>query len=192
MSKSEKPTWITDETPDNASPLPTVLEPLEPIIRRPGGGHNAHSAEVKLRTILLIAQQGVTAAAKETGIPLKTVKDWAMQAKDEIALIRETEFVEEIDQKIRDILSAIEPNKIESANFRDLLVGLGIALDKRQQLLGPQKKQGQHLHLRAVFKGEGAIEVTTVTNNDERRINDERDDNRSEISFLGTRKARNN
>jgi hypothetical protein len=145
----------------NLSDLPASLpEIVEPNIRRHGGGSNKHPLDLKLRAILLTAQQGAAAAAKDTGVPLRTVQDWALEAKNEIATIRSAQFAEELDQKISDILKEIDPDKIKDAKFRDLLVGLGIALDKRQQLLGPQKNQEPHRRLRIVWTNNaGAVEI---------------------------------
>lgn len=146
-----------DEKHDNE------IEVLTPIPRPYEGkpAHNAHPPETKLRAIGLIAKKGPSEAAKELGISRHTIEDWAAEYREEIALIRSAEFTDEIDNKIRDILKQIQPEKIEKANFRDLLVGLGIAIDKRQQLLGPQKKEQPRQRLRIVWKGEssGAIEV---------------------------------
>lgn len=139
-------------------PVPRIWEE-KPELR---GNQLDYPPETKLRAIMLIAQKGTSAAAKETGVALRTVQGWAVEHKDEIAMIRAAEFTEEIDQKIRDILKEIKPEKIKNASFRDLLVGLGIAIDKRQQLLGPQKSKEAPQRLRIAWKsGEGAVEVET-------------------------------
>lgn len=154
MDEAEKNADI-GETQEVLTPLPRPYE------GRPS--HNAHPPEEKLRAVALIAQKGPGAAAEETGIPLRTVQTWAREYREEIEMLRENEFVEEIDRKIKDILQEIDVSKIKSASFRDLLIGLGISIDKRSQLLDQRKKaKTAPVRLRVAWKdGAGAVELET-------------------------------
>lgn len=69
--------------------------------------------------------------------------------------------IKRLDDLIEDVLNYLsDPTKLEKTKPRDLAVILGILYDKRQIAIDAHiQKRTSNLRLRAVFKGEGAIEI---------------------------------
>jgi predicted DNA-binding protein YlxM (UPF0122 family) len=140
-------------------------EVLEPIDYPRGGPQTTPDVERQIEILQQAIEQGesIPVIAKRYGVSRRAIQHYIAQAKEEIELnsqLLDIKLVESLDTKIREIVLAVDKSKLATATVRDLAIAAGIFLDKRKELLGPRSGTG-NLRLRATFRGEGAIEVTT-------------------------------
>jgi hypothetical protein len=138
---------------------------LEPIDYPRGGPQTTPDVERQIEILQQAIEQGesIPVIAKRYGVSRRAIQHYIAQAKEEIELnsqLLDIKLVESLDTKIREIVLAVDKSKLATATVRDLAIAAGIFLDKRKELLGPRSGTG-NLRLRATFRGEGAIEVTT-------------------------------
>ena len=86
--------------------------------------------------------------------------------KEEVAAAAEVADlvkIKKLDELIAEILNYLsDPVRLEKTKPRDLAVILGILADKRQIAIDAHiRKRAANLRLRAVFRGEGAVEIET-------------------------------
>lgn len=145
-------------------PTPTedILAPL-PRAWEGKPAHNAYPEEVKQQAIdLALSLKSVSKAAKETGVPARTIYVWLAEEHLTNALGWDLTTSRELEGKIDRILERIGPDKIEQAGLRDLAVSLGILLDKRQALR-PKQQAGPPAILRVAWSGgKGAVEISPL------------------------------
>jgi predicted DNA-binding protein YlxM (UPF0122 family) len=140
-------------------------EVLKPIDYPRGGPQTQPDVERQIEILQQAIEQGesIPVIAKRYGVSRRAIQHYIAQAKEEIELnsqLLDIKLVESLDTKIREIVLAVDKSKLATATVRDLAIAAGIFLDKRKELLGPRSGTG-NLRLRATFRGEGAIEVTT-------------------------------
>jgi hypothetical protein len=88
------------------------------------------------------------------------------QFKEEVAATAEVADlvrIKKLDDLIVEVLNYLsDPERLKETKSKDLAVILGILVDKRQLALDTYvKKRPSNLRLRAVFRGEGTVEVET-------------------------------
>jgi len=138
---------------------------LEGIDYPRGGPQTTPDVERQIEILQQAIEQGesIPVIAKRYGVSRQAIQHYIAQAKEEIELnsqLLDIKLVESLDSKIKEIVMAVDKSKLATATVRDLAIAAGIFLDKRKELLGPRSGTG-NLRLRATFRGEGAIEVTT-------------------------------
>jgi hypothetical protein len=138
---------------------------LEPIDYPRGGPQTTPDVERQLLVLADGVRHGLSVPeiVKKHGIGRSTVQTYLAQMREEIELnsqIVDMDLAKALEGKVYQIVKAVDKPKLEKAGIRDLAIAAGIFLDKRKELLGPRSGTG-NLRLRATFRGEGAIEVTT-------------------------------
>lgn len=141
------------------------VEVLTPIPRPYEGkpAHNAYPPEVKQQAVELAVQlRSSVKAAHQLGIPSQTVQKWVAEEMARNAGDWDAFQVKELEDRIEQILARVEPDKIEKAGLRDVVIAAGVLFDKRAALLGTtgRKDKEPTRKLRVVWKdGSGAVEV---------------------------------
>jgi hypothetical protein len=140
-------------------------EVLTGIDYRRGGPQTQPDVERQLLVLADGVRHGLSVPeiVKKHGIGRSTVQTYLAQMREEIELnsqIVDMDLAKALEGKVYQIIKAVDKPKLEKAGIRDLAIAAGIFLDKRKELLGPRSGTG-NLRLRATFRGEGAIEVTT-------------------------------
>jgi hypothetical protein len=140
-------------------------EVLTGIDYRRGGPQTQPDVERQLLVLADGVRHGLSVPeiVKKHGIGRSTVQTYLAQMREEIELnsqIVDMDLAKALEGKVYQIIKAVDKSKLEKAGIRDLAIAAGIFLDKRKELLGPRSGTG-NLRLRATFRGEGAIEVTT-------------------------------
>lgn len=130
-----------------------------------GGPQTQPDVERQIAVLQQAIEQGesIPVIARRYGVSRQAIQHYIAQAKEEIELnsqLLDIKLVESLDTKIKEIVLAVDKTKLDKATVRDLAIAAGIFLDKRRELLGP-KTGTDNLRLRAHFRGEGAIELTT-------------------------------
>jgi len=99
-----------------------------------------YSEDYKRAALLALEANGgnLTKTCKETGITIKTLKDWCAQEKyhyyKDNEIVRQ-EMVNYLDELLWKLAQAI-PGKISNASVAQVATTFGILFDKRQLLLG--------------------------------------------------------
>ncbi|WP_449240897.1 helix-turn-helix domain-containing protein [Desulfoscipio gibsoniae] len=140
-------------------PVPRAWED-KPALR---GNQKDYPPEVREQAIqLAIELKSSAKAAKRLGIDPSTVRSWVSQelaTGESVDPAWSTGAIKEIEHKIDKILARVEPDKIDKAGLRDLIVAAGILLDKRAAML-PKAKNEAPCRLRIVWRGgQGAAEI---------------------------------
>ena len=140
-------------------PVPRAWEE-RPELR--GGQEKVWPEEVRRQAVdLAIELKSGRKAARQLGIPARTVHQWLAEEVLDQANDWNMLRVKEIESKIEQVLAKIGPEKIDKAGLRDLVVAAGILLDKREGLL-PKAKNEVRQRLRIAWKdGSGAVEFET-------------------------------
>lgn len=181
--EQSQPDWLVDTPPTGDGEVITLgpdevemLEPegrageqrgqaLEPIDYKRGGPQTTPDIErqVEILTAAIERGESVPVIAKRYGVSRQAIQHYISQAKEELEVnsqVLDIKLVQMFGDKMQQIVLALDKDKMDKATVRDLAIAAGIFADKRKELLGPRSGSG-NLHLRAVFRGEGAIEVRT-------------------------------
>jgi hypothetical protein len=138
---------------------------LEPIDYPRGGPQTSPDIERQIAVLEAAIEQGesVPVIVKKYGISRRAVQTYLAEMREEIetnSQLMDIKLSQLFEGKLLEIVSAVDKSKLVKASVKDLAIAAGIFADKRKELLGP-RSGGNNLHLRAVFRGEGAIEVRT-------------------------------
>lgn len=130
---------------------------------------NARSEEEVFAVLDEVVHNGgnVTKAARDLGIPLRTVQSWLAKYKEErdtFAEIQRMQLAEHFGRRAKELVCAITKAKIEKASAKDLGIVAGIFADKFRELTGRTSTQGD-FNLKIAWKdGSGALELSTKAN----------------------------
>ncbi|OPY60520.1 MAG: hypothetical protein A4E56_02648 [Pelotomaculum sp. PtaU1.Bin065] len=125
--------------------------------------HTRHEVEVIDNVVEDILHGGkINEVARRHGVPRRTVFTWLKEKLAERRELQDILFVDRMEKIGTKILAEIDTKDLQETSVRDLMVSLGILLDKRQNLTGPKQAAPGALNLRVAWKnGEGAVELTT-------------------------------
>lgn len=186
-----RPAWMSETTPDPASMkkmqaegeriakgetitiTPDMMEQeettgnlaLEPIDYPRGGAISGYDKETRDEAIRRIIEDGrsIISVCREMHLDRRAVSAWLTEYRQDIDAQGEAHDIRQI-VKLEDvsyqIVETMTKDKMSRAGIKDLGIVYGILRDKLKDLRGP-RSGGNSLHLRAVFRGEGAIEVHT-------------------------------
>jgi len=148
------------------------VEVLAPVY--PGPAHHVGknilpggATDEKFRNSIIdeiVGGKTVVQVCREYGVDRRTLTRWLMHLKGEREIQQKMEniFIADVaTSKAKELLNAMDKEKISLASLRDVAVAAGILIDKRKDLLGKQK-DGGNLSLKVAWKdGSGAVEVKT-------------------------------
>ncbi|MBA1335855.1 MAG: hypothetical protein HPY66_1673 [Firmicutes bacterium] len=175
-----KPAWLknvdrarphTDQSPTRREEEPQAkpgsdgagLVPALPIDYPRGGPQTSPDIERQIAVLEAAIEQGesVPVIVKRYGISRTAVQTYIAEMREEVEInsqLLDLRLSQLFGDKLEEIAMAINKNKLDKAGVKDLAIAAGIFSDKRKELLGP-RSGGGNLRLRAIFKGEGAIEI---------------------------------
>jgi hypothetical protein len=176
-----RPAWMSETPPaDDTQQARTItLDPadiMEPEqeesstalagIDYPRGGPQTQPRlddETELALIQDALDQGMTVPAlcRKYNISKATVQRYVAKAREEMEInsqVMDIGLIQRLEGASHQIAESLIKTKMDEVGFKDRGIVLGIILDKLKDLRGP-RSGGNSLHLRAVFKGEGAIEI---------------------------------
>lgn len=171
---------LTVAEAETITPDPTDMEILQPAetettgslalepIDYPRGGEQTQPSlddETELALIQDALDQGMTVPAlcRKYNISKATVQRYIAKAREEMDInsqVMDIGLINKLEGASHQIAESLIKTKMDEVGFKDRGIVLGIILDKLKDLRGP-RTGGNALHLRAVFRGEGAIEVHT-------------------------------
>jgi hypothetical protein len=108
--------------------------------------HTRYDDKFRASALLILEAAGyphkkgaLTQASKTTGVPLTTLKGWAKHKENppptEIRNEKEFELISWIQNEIKAVAGRVEETR-QDASYRELMVSLGILIDKNQILTG--------------------------------------------------------
>ena len=151
---------------------PAQAEVVEPVPRaweeKPElrGNDRSYPEEIRerFRELALGSEMPGPQIARELGISRTTAQEWLFELKQEMEPYQELEsmrMAEKLAVAGNQFLRALIARKWEKASVRDMAIAAGIMIERRRDLLGPQKG-GNISRLRIAWKdGSGAVEVET-------------------------------
>lgn len=105
----------------------------------------------------------IVSVCKDLGMSRRTIQAWLAEyreLREEQSAANDLQQIDLIEDASKQILLSLDKSKLERATVRDLGIAYGILRDKLKDIRGPKTGTG-NLRLRATFRGEGAIELTT-------------------------------
>jgi transposase-like protein len=119
------------------------------------GRNRTYSDEERVACLAALAANGgdIGLTARQTGVPKKTLENWAKgrvksAAKADANLGPEKR--KDLAEKLEDLahtLADAAPGKVEKAGLQPTLISLGVAVDKARLLRGKATAIGEHRHL---------------------------------------------
>jgi len=170
QAKRKAPAWMSKREQETITVDPAAVEapaeqagPLEPITYKRGGPQTSPDLERQIAVLEAAIEQGesVPVIVKKYGISRRAVQTYIAEMREETetnSQLMDIKLSQLFEGKLLEIVSAVDKSKLVKASIKDLAIAAGIFADKRKELLGP-RSGGNSLHLRAVFRGEGAIEI---------------------------------
>jgi len=135
--------------------LQSTTEPHKP--------HTAYGQDIiDEATDKILRGEKVAVVARELGVSKRTLFSWIGQNLNERRELRDALYVDKMEGIASKILAEIDSKDLQETSIRDLMVSLGILLDKRQNLTGPKQAAPGALNLRVAWRdGTGAVEIST-------------------------------
>jgi len=120
--------------------------------------------EIKFGAIeRVMAGETIAFVSRDMSIPKRTMEGWLAEyreVREQQSVVNDFREIDLIEGATNELLQGINKAKVDEASVRDIGIAYGILRDKLKDIRGPKTGTG-NLRLRATFRGEGAIELTT-------------------------------
>jgi hypothetical protein len=143
-------------------------EVLEPLLIHETEAHKRNAdrwdGATKFEAIeRVMGGETIVSVSKDMSIPRRTMEGWLAEyreVREQQSVVNDFREIDLIETATNELLRGINKAKVAEASVRDIGIAYGILRDKLKDIRGPKTGTG-NLRLRATFRGEGAIEVTT-------------------------------